>query len=132
MKKTDTLRTLSQFAGTIIGAASGVAACGIWLWALGTPQGTLSLSAAYIAIGVLMMLIAIFAVIASVRGHGVALLVLFMMSFFPVGAYLFGIPHGLRWIGVVDLGFLVAGLMIWYSTPKTVEQRASVTDQEDR
>jgi len=55
-----------------------------------------------------------------------------MMSFFPVGAYLFGIPHGLRWIGVVDLGFLVAGLMIWYSTPKTVEQRASVTDQEDR
>lgn len=132
MKKTDMLRTLSQYAGKIIGAASGVAACGLWLWALGTPQGPFSLSAAYIAIGVLMMLIAIFAVIASVRGHGVALLVIFMMSFFPVGAYLFGIPHWLRWIGVVDLGFLVAGLMIWYSTPKTVEQRASVTDQEDR
>ena len=126
------LRTLSQYAGKIIGAASGVAACGIWLWALGTPQGPFSLSAANIAIGVLMMMVAIFAVIASVRGHGPVLVVMFIMSFFPVGAYLFGIPHWLRWIGVVDVGFLVAGLMIWYSTPKTVEQRASVTDQEDR
>jgi ABC-type multidrug transport system permease subunit len=126
------LRTLSQYAGKIIGAASGVAACGLWLWALGTPQGTFSLSAAYIAIGVLMILIAIFAVIASVRGHGLALVVMFMMSFFPVGAYLSGMPHWLRWIGVADLGFLVAGLMIWCSTPKTVEQRASVTDQGDR
>jgi hypothetical protein len=126
------LRTLSQYAGKIIGAASGVAACGIWLWALGTPQGPFSLSAANIAIGVLMMMVAIFAVIASVRSHGRVLVVMFIMSFFPVGAYLFGIPHWLRWIGVVDLGFLVAGLMIWYSTPKTVDQRASVTDQEDR
>jgi hypothetical protein len=126
------LRTLSQYAGKIIGAASGVAACGLWLWALGTPQGTFSLSAVNIAIGVLMMLIAIFAVIASVRGHGLALVVMFIMSFFPVGAYLFGMPHWLRWIGVSDLGFLVAGLMIWYSTPKTVKHQASVTDQGDR
>ncbi len=126
------LRTLLQYAGKIIGAASGVAACGLWLWALGTPQGTFSLSAVNIAIGVLMMLIAISAVIASVRGHGLALVVMFIMSFFPVGAYLFGIPHWLRWIGVSDLGFLVAGLMIWYSTPKTVEHQASVTDQGDR
>lgn len=123
------LRTLSQYAGKIIGTASGVAACGLWLWALGTPQGTFSLSALNIAIGVLMMLIAIFAVIASVRGHGLALLVMFIMSFFPVGAYLFGIPHWLRWIGVADLGFLVAGLMIWYSTPKTAEHQGSATDQ---
>ena len=130
--KTELLRTLSHYAGKIIGAASGVAACGLWLWALGTPQGTFSLSALHISIGVLMMLFAIFAVIASVRGHGVALVVVFIMSFFPVGGYLFGIPHWLRWIGVLNLGFLVAGLMIWYSTPKTAEHQASVTDQGDR
>jgi hypothetical protein len=79
-----------------------------------------------------MMLFSIFAVIASVRGHGVALVVMFIMSFFPVGAYLFGIPHWLRWIGVTDLGFLVAGLMILYSTPKAAEHQASVIDQGDR
>ena len=125
------LQTLSQYAGKIIGAASGIAACGLWLWVLGTPQDTFSLSAVHIAVGVLMMLFAIFAVIASVRGHGPALVVMFIMSFFPVGAYLFGIPHWLRWIGVSDLGFLVAGLMIMYSTRKATHQ-ASVTDQGER
>ena len=126
------LRTLSHYAGRVIGAASGAAACGLWLWALGTPQGTFSLSPVHIAIGVLMMLFAIFAVIASVRGHGLALLIMFVMSFFPVGGYLFGIPHWLRWIGITDLGFLVAGLMILYSTRKTTEHRAPFTDQGDR
>ena len=123
------LRTLSYYAGKIIGAASGVAACGLWLWALGTPQGPFSLSPVHIAIGVLMMLFSIFAVIASVRGHGLALLIMFIMSFFPVGGYLFGIPHWLRWIGVLDLGFLMAGLMLLYSTRNTAEHQAPDADQ---
>ena len=126
------LRTLSYYAGKIIGAASGVAACGLWLWALGTPQGPFSLSPVHIAIGVLMMLFSIFAVIASVRGHGLALLIMFIMSFFPVGGYLFGIPHWLRWIGVLDLGFLMAGLMLLYSTRNTAEHQAPDADQGDR
>jgi hypothetical protein len=126
------LQTLSYYAGKIIGAASGVAACGLWLWALGTPQGPFSLSPVHIAIGVLMMLFAIFAVIASVRGHGLALLIMFIMSFFPVGGYLFGIPHWLRWIGVLDLGFLMAGLMLLYSTRNTAEHQAPDADQGDR
>jgi len=126
------LQTLSYHAGKIIGAASGVAACGLWLWALGTPQGPFSLSPVHIAIGVLMMLFAIFAVIASVRGHGLALLIMFIMSFFPVGGYLFGIPHWLRWIGVLDLGFLMAGLMLLYSTRNTAEHQAPDADQGDR
>jgi type VI protein secretion system component VasK len=86
----------------------------------------------HIAIGVLMMLFAIFAVIASVRGHGLALLIMFIMSFFPVGGYLFGIPHWLRWIGVLDLGFLMAGLMLLYSTRNTAEHQAPDADQGDR
>ena len=126
------LRTLSQYAGKIIGAASGVAACGLWVWAIGAPPATFPLSGVSIAIAVLMMLIAIFAVIASVRGHGLALVVMFVMSFLPVGAYLFGMPHLLRWIGVSNLGFLMAGLMIWSSTPKPAEHQASVTDQGER
>ena len=125
------LQTLSRYAGKFIGAASGVAACGLWFWVLGTPQDTFLLSAVHVAVGVLMMVIAIFAVIASLRGHGVALVVMFIMSFFPVGGYLIGLPHWLRWVGVSNLGFLVAGLMIMYSKPKATRQ-ASVTDQGDR
>lgn len=126
----DLLPTVSLHAGRIVGAASGAAACGMWLWALGTPQGSFTLSALHIAIGVLMMLFAIFAVIASVRAHGVVLMVIFVMSFFPVGGYLFGIPHWLRWIGVADLGFLLGGLLIWYSTSKASQQPAP-TDRKD-
>ena len=125
------LQTLSRYAGKFIGAASGVAACGLWLWVLATPQDTFLLSAAHIAVGVLMMLFALFAVIASLRGHGLALLIMFFMSFFPVGGYLLGLPHWLRWIGVSNLGFLAAGLLIMYSTRKATHQ-ASVTDQGDR
>ena len=125
------LRTLSRYAGQFIGTASGVAACGLWWWVMGTPQDTFSLSAVHISVGVLMMVFAIFAVIASLRGHDLALLVLFFISFFPVGGYLIGVPHWVRWIGVSNLGFLVAGLMIMYSKPKATRQ-ASVTDQGDR
>jgi hypothetical protein len=125
------MRTFSRYTGKFIGAASGVAACGLWLWVLATPQDTFLRSAVHIAVGVLMVLLAIFAVIASLRGHGRALVVMFIMSFFPVGGYLLGIPHWLRWVGVANLGFLVAGLMIIYSTRKATHQ-VSVTDQGDR
>ena len=129
---TDMLRTLSHHAGRIIGGASGVAACGLWLWALGVPQGAFTLNALNIGIGVLMLLFALFAVIASVRGHGVVLVILFVMSFFPVGGYLLGTPLWLRWIGVADFGFLMGGLLIWYSTPRTAEQQAPAGDRKDR
>ncbi len=128
----DFFATLCLHAGRIIGASSGVAACGLWLWALGTPQGTFSLSPLHIAIGVLMMLFAIFAVIASVRGHGVVLMVVFVMSFFPVGGYLLGTPLWLRWVGAADFGFLAGGLLIWHFAPKTAGQQAAVTGPGDR
>lgn len=126
------LKTLSHHAGRIIGAASGVAACGLWLWALGMPQGAFTLNALNIAIGVLMLLFALLAVIASIRGHGVVLTILFVMSFFPVGGYLLGVDHWLRWIGVTNFGFLLGGLLIWYSTPNTAEQQAPLTDKKDQ
>jgi endonuclease/exonuclease/phosphatase (EEP) superfamily protein YafD len=130
--KNDRFATLSFHAGRVIGAASGVAACGLWLWALGTPQGAFTLSALHIAIGVLMMLFAIFAVIASVRAHGMVLLVIFVMSFFPVGGYLLGTPLWLRWVGVADFGFLAGGLLIWRFAPKTAGQQAPTAEGKDR
>ena len=125
------LPTLSRYAGKFIGAASGVVACGLWLWVLATPQDTFVRAAVHIAVGALMMLLALFAVIASLRGHGLGLVIIFIVSFFLVGGYLLGIPHWLRWVGVANLGFLAAGLMIMYSTRKAPHQ-ASVTDQRDR
>jgi hypothetical protein len=65
------------------------------------------------------------------NSYSTALVIIFVVSFFPVGGYLLGVPHWLSWIGVSNLGFLVAGLMIMYSTRKATRQE-SVTDQEDR
>lgn len=126
------MQTVFQFAGKIIGVASGVAACGLWLWAIGTPSPDFPLSGVSVAIGAVMMVIAICVVIASVRGHGVAIVVMFVLSFLPIGIYLLGSSHWLRWIGVANLGFLLAGVMLWLATPKATQPQASVTDRADR
>jgi type VI protein secretion system component VasK len=65
------------------------------------------------------------------NSYSTALVIIFIVSFFPVGGYLLREPHWLRWIGISNLGFLVAGLMIMYSTRKATRQ-VSVNDQGDR
>ncbi len=99
--------------GRVIGGASGIVACGSWLAAMILPDSGLKLSSVTLLVSVGMIFLAIFAVIASLRGHGMALIVIFFISFFPVGLYLIGAPHPLKWVGASNLGFLVAGLLIW-------------------
>ena len=83
-----------------------------------TPSTALPLSGAAFAVALLMAVLAIIAVIASVHGHGITLLVLFFASFFPVGLFLLGIPGWVRVIGVLNLGYLIAGLMAWWAQRK--------------
>ena len=104
-----------QLTGKAVGAVSGVFACAMWIAALWAPDPSLPLTGASFVTAIAMAFLAIFAVIASVRGHGVALLVLFFASFFPVGVYLMGVPHWLRWVGICNLGYLLAGVAIWRS-----------------
>jgi hypothetical protein len=89
-----------------------------------TPTPALPLSGMAFAVALLMAMLAIIAVIASVHGHGITLIVLFFASFFPIGFFLLGIPGWVRVIGVLNLGYLIAGLVAW-QIPRAIERSES-------
>ena len=64
-----------------------------------------------------MSILAIVAVIASVRGHSIVLLLIFFVSFFPIGFFFLSEPYGLSWTGILNLGYLVGAVLMW-KTPK--------------
>lgn len=107
--------------GQMIGVISGCCTCLLWMLAIWSPASLLSLTPASMGVAVAMTLIAIFAVLASIRGHGGVLIVLFAISFFPVGLYLIAVPHWLRWIGLANTGFLIAGLLMFRTTPSATK-----------
>jgi hypothetical protein len=98
--------------GQIVGITSGIAAAMLWMLSIWDPASGFSFSYASFAVVLVMTLIAIFAVIASIKGHGTVLIVLFAISFFPIGLYVLAVPYWLRWVGLANLGFLVAALLI--------------------
>ena len=71
----------------------------------------------------LMILSALLVIIASIKKNSTALLVMFFIAFLPVGLYVIAIPHWIRWIGLVDLGYLVAGLLLRLSAGSNRPQR---------
>lgn len=114
------MREIIRCIGKFTGVVSGAGACASWMVALWAPSPALSLSGVGFAVALLMALLAIVAVIASVHGHGITLLVLFFTSFFPIGLYLLGVPGWVRLIGVLNLGYLIAGLVAW-RLPRAIE-----------
>jgi len=108
--------------GQFIGGMSGVGACGLWLTVMWSPTLDFRLSGPSVIVGFVMALFAIGAVIASVRGHSVVLIVLFLASFFPVGVYFFSAPHWLHWVGAFNLGYLAAGLLMWQARPSVTQK----------
>ncbi len=108
--------------GQFIGGVSGVGACGLWLTAMWSPALDFTLSGPSFVVGFVMALFAIGAIIASVRDHSVVLIVLFLASFFPVGVYFFSATHWLHWIGVFNVGYLVAGLLMWQARPPVAQK----------
>ena len=99
--------------GQVTGVVAGVASCLLWTMMIWDPAATFSFSLLSLAVVFLMILVSVIAVIAAVQGHGGVLIVLFALSFFPVGLYVLAIAHWIRWVGIADAGFLVAGLLIW-------------------
>ena len=106
-------------AGQVIGAVSGVASALLWTTMIWDPASTFDFSLLSYAVVFIMILVSIIVVAASVQGHGGVLIVLFAISFFPVGLYVLAVAHWIRWVGIADAGFLVAGLLIWrYRRPE--------------
>lgn len=105
----NTLNTIGRALGALCGAALAV----IWAFMFWVPAAGLTLPGTS-AIGALMFAaFGLFATIASVRGHPTVVVLLFLASFFPVGASLIRIDHWLRVIGWLDVGLLVASALLW-------------------
>jgi len=101
-----------DYAGRAIGAVSGAGVAVLWMLGMWVPDTGLELTGINFVVGMLMALFALFAAIASVRGHAVVLVVLFVASFLPVGLALIGADHWLAWIGRLNVGYLVAAALI--------------------
>lgn len=101
-----------DFAGRGIGAASGAIVAMLWILGVWMPASGLALTGINFVVALLMALLALFAAIASVRGHPAVLLVVFVASFFPVGVTLIEADHWLRWAGALNVCYLVAAVLI--------------------
>jgi hypothetical protein len=117
------LKTVNVLARAL-GVLSGAALSGAWAFALWVPTAGLTLSGVSFVVALLLMLLALFATIASFYGHAVVVVLAFLASFFPVGAFLMPTEHWLRWTGWLDLALLAAGLLMWLTRRAALERAA--------
>lgn len=101
-----------DYVGRGVGALSGAAVAALWMLGVWMPDSGIALTGINFVVALLMALLALFAVIASIRGHVVVLVILFVASFFPVGVTLIGADHWLGWVGRLNLGYAAAALLI--------------------
>ncbi len=115
--------------GQILGVTSGVVTCVLWTLSMWDPTSALAFSTVSIVFVFVMILFGVIAIIASIKGHGTALLVLFVVSFLPIDMYVLTVQHWLNWVGLANIGYLVAGLLIKRAT---VRVTTPVSDREPR
>jgi hypothetical protein len=60
----------------------------------------------------LMVAAAFLGIVASVMARPLWMLIVFCVSFFPMGFYLLGTPGIFKWIGVCNIGFLVSAVLM--------------------
>lgn len=109
-----TLNTIGRALGALCGAALAV----IWVFTLWVPAAGLTLSGVSVVVALMLTAFALFASIASLRGHATVVVLLFLASFFPVGASLIRVDHWLRVVGWLDVGLLAASALLWLTRPR--------------
>lgn len=88
------------------------------------PTSVLSLSGTSFSGAFIMSILAIVAVIASIRGHGAALLLMFFVSFCPIGFFFLTEAHWLKWTGVLNLGYLLAAVIMMQASKPALTNNA--------
>lgn len=96
-----------------LGVACAAAIASAWAFVLWVPSAGLSVTGISVVTALLLVALAVFAGIAAAHGHAAVLALLFLASFFPVGAFLMPTDHWLKWVGWLDLGLLVAAVLLW-------------------
>jgi len=102
---------------TILARGLGTLACAgcivlWWMLLYANPYGQGGRTAGTYAVGWLMIVFAAVGGFASVKAQPYWMYGLFALSFLPVGLYLTGAPGLFRWIGVLDLIFLFAAVLL--------------------
>jgi hypothetical protein len=99
--------------GRGIGLGAAVVTLALWGWFLsGNLYNTAGITAATYSVVYLMVLIAVVGVLAAWKAWPHLMLLVFALSFIPMGFYLLGTPGVFFWIGVANLGFLVSGILL--------------------
>jgi hypothetical protein len=114
------MATAINWIGRILGVLSAAALAIAWAYTLWVPAAGLSLSGVSVIMALALVAFAAFAGIASAYGHAVVLVLFFLASFFPIGAFLMGTDHWLKWVGWIDLGLLGAAILIWATARRRV------------
>jgi hypothetical protein len=99
--------------GRALGLVCAACIASAWAVALWVPAAGLTPSGISVVTALLLVVFAVFAGIAAVHGHALVLALLFLASFFPVGAFVMPTDHWLKWVGWLDLGLLAAAILIW-------------------
>jgi hypothetical protein len=85
------------------------------------PYDTGGITAGTAIVGAVMILLALLAGWAAFTLRPMILLLAFIGSFVPVGAYLLGTPGVFALIGVADLGYLVASALMFLDARNNAE-----------
>jgi len=104
-----------QLIGKIIGIVSGIIVGSMWAIAMWSGSVDWTHPLAVFVVAIIMLMLSIAVVIGSMREHHRALIFIFVASFFPIGLYLFTLDHWINWIGVLNIGHLLAGVLMWES-----------------
>jgi hypothetical protein len=98
--------------GRALGLVSAVGLSVAWAIALWVPSGGLTITGVNVIGALMFLVLAVFAGIASVYGHATVIALAFIASFFPIGVSLLPRDHWLQWAGWLDLGLLLAAVLI--------------------
>ena len=106
--------------GRGLGLVCAAILASIWAFVLWVPSDGFSVDGVNVVGALMFLVLAAFAAIASVHGHALVIALLFLASFFPIGVSLLPRDHWLHWVGWLDLGLLVAAVLIWATKRRTV------------
>ena len=98
--------------GRAIGLVCAAGLSAAWAYVLWVPSDGLTITGVNVIGALMFLVLALFAAIASVYGHAVVIGLAFIASFFPIGVALLPREHWLHWAGWLDIGLLVATVLI--------------------
>ena len=116
--------------GQTLGVSAGGITASLWMYYLWGPSTLSSFNVGSMGSVFLMIILAVIAIVASLKGHAMVLFVIFGISFLPIGLYLLGLPLWIQWIGLSNIGYLLSGLIIWRFRPLLTEEKTSPDLQE--